>query len=108
MLSLYGEDLSNKSAKQAKNIIKQLTLNDIWGNLFGITFSFDPSAGNNKLIEVKREDKFDNGWIQDFQLNLTKSYKDLSKIGPSYKAQTEINNERFYYIEREFLPGGKD
>ena len=105
MIKFFGEGEGNKKAiKSAENIIKQMTLNEIWNSLFGMDFKYE--GGDNRLAQIK-SDKFDDDWVNVFKNKLDQSLDKLSSIDASYPIQKQINNQTFYYIEREFFPGAR-
>ena len=106
MIKFFGEGEDDKKAlKAAQNIIKQMTLNEIWRKLFGIDFKYN--GGDNRLVEIKSTTKFDDNWVNTFKNKLEKSLDNLSSIDRSYPIQKQVNNQTFYYIEREFFPGAR-
>ena len=82
-----------------------MTLDKIWLSLFGIRFTGE--NGEYRLAEIKRQDKFDNNWINNFKEEVAQSYDNLVNIDRSYEIRKQINNAIYYYIEREFFPGAR-
>jgi len=107
MLALYGEDMSGKETKTAKNVINQMTINDIWKSLFGIEFAFDSFKGENHLMEIKRNDIFDNDWIDEFYKYIQRSFEKIYHIDYKnyiFSDKIDLYNNHVYYIPINYLP----